>query len=89
MEKGQEGGQEKMQEIQSLAQMLGPLIQQFQEVPNPPDKLKIVLQILEVLARLKELFAEVGQPDAYNKQFGQLEAQMQQIAGQLQGAAEG
>ncbi len=80
-----QGAENAQEQIQSLAAELGPLMQKLQSVETPEGKLDIIKRILAILAKLKELFAAAGAEDQYMQNFGQLEMQMQQAMGQLEG----
>ncbi len=80
-----QGAENAQEQIQSLASELGPLMQKLQSEQTPEGKLNIIKQILSILAKLRELFAAAGAEDQYMKNFGQLEMQMQQAMGQLEG----
>ena len=82
MPQGAEGVQEQ---IQGLASQLGPLIEKLNSAESPEAKLDIIKQILETLAKLKELFISAGAEDQYYKSFGELEMQMNQAMGQMEG----
>jgi hypothetical protein len=79
-------GENVQEQIQSLAGELGPLIQRMQSAEKPEDKVALIKQILELLGKIKALFAAAGQEEQfYNSQFGEIEMQMQQAMGQMEG----
>lgn len=84
-EQGPGGPEQAQEQIQQLAAQLGPLLEVMQTAEDPKAKMEAIKKIMAILAQLKEIFTSIGAEAQYYENFGQLEMQMQQAMGQLEG----
>lgn len=84
-EQGPGGPEQAQEQIQALAAQLGPLLEVMQTAESPEAKMDAIKKIMAILAQLKEIFKSIGAEAQYYENFGQLEMQMQQAMGQLEG----